>query len=514
MQRLSEVKRTFLFFVINPTSAYYYYWTALLSVGCFYNLMMVVIFIFDDIPKLYFTQWLLGNVFFDAVFVLDIFVQSRVAYLEDGAIVSNVRVLAKRYFRNGTFWIDIIAVLPTDLFLIMRKEISLLRLNRLIKCYHIPRFVERTEMRTHYPNGFRIFWLVITCVVLFHWNACAYFLISLGGDINSPDTNVWIFTYTKIADLVIPMCDVSLADHHGTCGFNETDRNVTLRSQYVDEMMEYWKGKFTTFHFSNFSKEYSLSFYWSALTMTTCGQQPYPQSSIQNALEIVDTLIGLLVFAIIIGSVGNVVSTMNTDQSEFQDQLDGIKFYMNYRLVNQEIQTRVLNCCEYSHAQGMMKDEKVILDVLPRRLQSQIAAELHMETLQRVELLRDCEVGLIYELVQHLHFQMFGPNDYVCRRGELAKEMFIVKRGQLNCVSDDGLEVIEVLKEGSVFGQLSILNLSGKSNANKHTVAVRSFGYTDVYVLRQDDVADVLRDYPESKKMLIGRGNEILSLVS
>ncbi len=53
--------------------------------------------------------------------------------------------------------------------------------------------------------------------------------------------------------------------------------------------------------------------------------------SIENGLEIIDTLIGLLIFAIIIGSVGSVVSTMNRDQSEFQEILDNIKFYMNYR---------------------------------------------------------------------------------------------------------------------------------------------------------------------------------------
>lgn len=59
--------------------------------------------------------------------------------------------------------------------------------------------------------------------------------------------------------------------------------------------------------------------------------QPYPMSSIEDALEIIDTLLGLLIFAVIVGSVGSVVSTMNQDQSENQEIMDGIKFYMNYR---------------------------------------------------------------------------------------------------------------------------------------------------------------------------------------
>ncbi|CAK5084296.1 unnamed protein product [Meloidogyne enterolobii] len=60
--------------------------------------------------------------------------------------------------------------------------------------------------------------------------------------------------------------------------------------------------------FSNFSKQYSLSFYWSSLTLTTSGQQPYPTAAMHNSLEIFDTIVGVLVFAVIVGSVGNVVS--------------------------------------------------------------------------------------------------------------------------------------------------------------------------------------------------------------
>lgn len=50
-----------------------------------------------------------------------------------------------------------------------------------------------------------------------------------------------------------------------------------------------------------------------------------------NYLEIIDTIVGVLVFAVIVGSVGNVVVTMNRDRTQVQQLMDGIKFYMNYR---------------------------------------------------------------------------------------------------------------------------------------------------------------------------------------
>ena len=45
----------------------------------------------------------------------------------------------------------------------------------------------------------------------------------------------------------------------------------------------------------------------------------------------------------------------------------------------------------------------------------------------------------------------------------MAREMFIVKRGKLNVVSEDGTEIYATLSAGAVFGELCILNLAGIS---------------------------------------------------
>jgi len=78
--------------------------------------------------------------------------------------------------------------------------------------------------------------------------------------------------------------------------------------------------------------------------------------------------------------------------------------------------------------------------------------------------------------------------------------MYIVNRGRLHVVADNGKTVLATLKPGSYFGEISILNMG--TSGNRRTASVRSVGYSDLFRLSKQDLWDVLKEYPAARVKL------------
>lgn len=256
--------------------------------------------------------------------------------------------------------------------------------------------------------------------------------------------------------------------------------------------------------------QYIYCFYWSTLTLTTIGEVPMPERDEEYLFVVVDFLIGLLIFATIVGNIGSMITNMNAARADFQHKMDSVKQWMKFRKVNKELEDRIIKWFDYLWANRQTLDEDAVTAILPDRLKAETAIHVHLETLKRVQLFQDCEPGLLVQLVLKLKLQVFSPGDYICRVGDVGKEMYIVKRGELSVLAEDCRTVYGTLSDGSVFGELSILNISGVKTGNRRTANVRSVGYSDLFALSKQDLWNVLEDYPDAKSLLVERGKQIL----
>lgn len=213
---------------------------------------------------------------------------------------------------------------------------------------------------------------------------------------------------------------------------------------------------------------------------------------------------------------------------------------------------QVIRWFAYTWAQSGALDEDRVLAALPDKLKAEIAIRVHMDTLKQVRIFQDCEPGLLEALVLKLRLQVFSPGDYICRKGDVGKEMYIVKRGRLSVVGDDGTTVFATLGAGSVFGEVSVLEIAGNRTGNRRTANVRSIGefksymmknlsvmrlkgdwlfhfvcmsdvkasysvisyslpgYSDLFCLSKRDLWETLADYPEARASLTERGCQLL----
>ncbi|XP_055015557.1 cyclic nucleotide-gated cation channel-like [Boleophthalmus pectinirostris] len=221
--------------------------------------------------------------------------------------------------------------------------------------------------------------------------------------------------------------------------------------------------------------------------------------------------VGVLIFASIVGNVGSMISNMNATKASFQSRVDALKHYMHFRHVSRGLEQRVIRWFDYLWTNQKTIDEQEVLRSLPCKLRAEIAINVHLDTLKKVRIFQDCESGLLVELVLKLRPQVFSPGDYICRKGDVGKEMYIIKDGRLAVVGDDGVSQFAVLTAGSCFGEISILNISGSKTGNRRTAAnIRSLGYSDLFCLSKNDLMGALQDFPEARAQLEQRGRDIL----
>ncbi|XP_057194049.1 cyclic nucleotide-gated channel cone photoreceptor subunit alpha isoform X1 [Triplophysa rosa] len=447
--------------IMDPSSDKYYRWLSIIAAPVFYNLIMLVTrACFNELQNSYTILWIILDYSSDVIYYMDTFVRSRTGFLEQGLLVKDGKKLRDHYKTIPQFKYDMISMIPTDLIMLkVGFNNPELRFNRLFKMARLFEFFDRTETRTNYPNIFRISNLVLYILIIIHWNACIFFAISK------------------------------------TIGFG-TDTWVYPNISHPE--------------YGRLARKYIYCLYWSTLTLTTIGETPPPVKDFEYLFVVADFLIGVLIFATIVGNVGAMISNMNASRAEFQAKIDSIKQYMQFRKVSKDLEARVIKWFDYLWTEKKTCDEKEVLKNLPDKLKAEIAINVHLDTLKKVRIFQDCEAGLLIELVLKLQPQVFSPGDYICKKGDIGREMYIIKEGKLAVVADDGVTQFVVLSDGAYFGEISILGIKGSKAGNRRTANIRSVGYSDLFALSKDDLMEALTEYPDAKKALEEKGKAIL----
>ncbi|XP_039298322.1 uncharacterized protein LOC111055791 isoform X2 [Nilaparvata lugens] len=470
--------------VVNPDENFYFYWLFLLTLCVLYNLWTLIVReSFPELQKLGSRVWFACDIFSDVIYLCDIVVQFRTGYLEQGLMVYDYKKLARHYVCCRAFFLDCTSLTPLDLFQYHMGTHPMLRFPRFLKVYRVYDYYYMVESRTVYPNLWRVINLIHILLILAHWFGCFYYLLSEAERFQGD----WVYPYRP--------------------------------------------GEYATL-----TRKYLGSLYWSTLTLTTIGDLPTPETNADRVttdglqmlprrghksrllqfknnrgyiFTIVSYLIGVFIFATIVGQVGNVITNRNANRLEFERLLDGAKTYMRHHKVPGGMKRRVLRWYDYSWSRGRIQgggDINTALGLLPDKLKTELALHVNLSVLKKVTIFQECQPEFLHDLVLKMKAFIFTPGDLICRKGEVAREMFIIADGILEVMSETG-RVLTTMKAGDFFGEIGILNLDG---LNKRTADVRSVGYSELFSLSREDVLAAMTDYPEAEAILHSLGRKRL----
>ncbi|GMT23749.1 hypothetical protein PFISCL1PPCAC_15046, partial [Pristionchus fissidentatus] len=492
---------------INRRNGIFLLWSLLVSIACLYNLLFSTVLIYEAIWTHFYSEWILLNLLSDSIYILDMLIQLRTNYYHKGVKISARSKTALNYLRSSRFIFDCISIIPTDIFLIIAPNISLLRINRFFKCYRIRETIDLIETKASFHTLFSIFQIILVCLIIFHWNACAYYAMSLWSytvmeEVGDDD---WPFTFERVSDLYYARCESFRCQDDL---FDESNRDVGEREEYVHELVQFWSNKTEVNRFSLFSKEYSQTFYWSALTMTTLGEQPEPNLSEHNLMEIGDTIVGVLIFAAIMGSVADLIAQSNALRTSQQTLIDGLKQYMDYRNLTGEIHTRVVAYSQYSMDRGVVLSEEVIKEKMPRKLYLRVNKFNQSSMFDNNSFFAGLDDRLLQDIASKLRIFSFSPGDEIVSIGDFNREMFLLCTGEL-FVFSVGDPIPRICKtEGEMLCDSTLFWFDGDKFDHRSQMKIVSHGYSEVYILERKDLLDVLIDYDDVRSIIVGRARK------
>jgi hypothetical protein len=387
------------------------------------------------------------NLFVDLIFMTDIVISFNTGYIErirgEELLRDDRAQIAKRYL-GSWFVIDLVSSVPLDVLVcasltdtssessldIMRvfKIARFLKLARLVKFWRVINKWQAMSTSPAISNGVLLFKLIIGLFMCAHIMGCGWELV-----IQGQDCGIW--------------ADAMLApDPENRYGCE------CLYSQYrapelkgICEPLN-WMNKYDSGLHDNApaSEKYMTCFYFVIVGLSTVGFGDItPANDVERLVSTIYTLIGAVVFALIIGSISDIAQRSNKFSESISANLHAVADMLEHRDVPDELTQRIMQQMKYASARSPhhYANEEVfkLLDnsgsLLPRHLRVQLMAHLMTNQcdsfLLTLPLFVQMDPELRAELLIMFRPVLLNKGEYLFHALDAGEDMYVLVKGSL-----------------------------------------------------------------------------------
>ncbi|XP_063183215.1 cyclic nucleotide-gated cation channel beta-3 [Chroicocephalus ridibundus] len=433
------------------TDRRYVAWLMLVTVAYNWNCWFIPLrFVFPYQTPSNIIYWFTIDFICDICYLCDLLIfQPRVQFLKGGDIITDRVEMKKFYHSSMKFRLDVLSILPFEVLYFFFGFNPAFRANRMLKHNTFFEFNDRLEAILDKAYIYRVIRTTGYLLFILHINACIYYWAS---DYEGLGSTRWVYN-----------------------------------------------GK---------GNMYLRCYYWAVRTLITIGGLPEPQTLFEIVFQLLNFFLGVFVFSSLIGQMRDVIGAATAGQNYYRSCMDNTVSYMNTYSIPRIVQNRVRTWYEYTwDSQGML-DESELLEQMPTKMQLAIAIDVNFAIVNKVDLFKGCDTQMIYDMLLRLKSIVYLPGDYVCKKGEIGREMYIIKQGEVQVLGGpDGTKVLVTLRAGAVFGEISLLAAGG---GNRRTANVVAHGFANLFTLDKKTLNEILVHYPDSEKLLMKKARVLL----
>ncbi|KAK5934784.1 hypothetical protein CgunFtcFv8_020207 [Champsocephalus gunnari] len=386
--------------------------------------------------------WLIADYTCDFIYITDILVfQPRLQFVRGGDIVCDKKDMRENYMKTERFKMDVLSLFPLEILYYFTGVNSLLRFPRMLKYMAFFEFNDRMEAVMKKAYIYRVIRTSTYLLYSLHINACLFYV---GSDYEGLGSTKWVY------------------DGKGNA--------------------------------------YIRCYYFAVKTLITIGGLPDPTTVFEIFFQLINYFVGVFAFSIMIGQMRDVVGAATAGENYYRATMDSTMKYMNSYNIPAPVQNRIRTWYDYTWKSQGMLDEQELLVQLPVKMRLDIAVDVNYAIISKVALFQGCDRQMMFDLLTRLKSVVYLPGDFVCVKGEIGRQMYIIQQGAVQVVGGPDLQTVFVtIRAGAVFGEISLLAGGG---GNRRTADVRAQGFANLFILDKKDLAEILVHYPESQKLL------------